>query len=35
MLLQIEIIFVKWEQNHRWPDGIYYINNGYINVVIL
>ena len=34
MFWQIEIVFIKWEQIHREPDGTY-INNDYINVVIL
>ena len=25
MFLQIEIEFIKWEQNDRWPDGTYHI----------
>ena len=33
-LLQKEIVFIKWEQNHRLPDRIY-INNDDIDVVIL
>ena len=34
MFWQIEIVFIKWEQIHRERDGTY-INNDYINVVIL
>ena len=30
MFLQIEMIFIKWEQNHRWPNGAD-INNDYIS----
>ena len=33
MFLQIEKVFIKSEQNHRWPDGTY-INNDYMNLRI-
>ena len=23
MFFQREIVCIKWEQNHRWPDGFY------------
>ena len=29
MFLQIEIVFIKWEQNQRWPPDAY-INNDYM-----
>ena len=34
IFLQEEVPFIKWEQNHRWPDGTY-IKNDYTNIVIL
>ena len=33
MFLQRETVFIKSEENHRWPDGTY-INNDSINAIM-